>query len=238
MTLPPGQRPLEGFPRFGTHLQQPPPPVPDEPEIEISGAVRSAATIRLAEVMALPRRQLTADFHCVAGWSATNLHWEGVPFQTFYREFVEPSLRPSAGITHVVFVGLDGYRWTALIEDARDESVILADRLNGHPLTPGHGAPVRLVSPSQYGHVNVKHLSRVEVLSGRPPENYGAPSRWVELGLRSPLIKPHPRARVWREERHRYLPGALLRPAYRLLIPPIRSLSRHGGGDSQKPDSA
>jgi hypothetical protein len=28
MTLPPGQRPIDGFPRFGTHLHRPAPAVP------------------------------------------------------------------------------------------------------------------------------------------------------------------------------------------------------------------
>jgi hypothetical protein len=43
------------------------------------------------------------------------------------------------------------------------------------------------------------------------------------------LLKPHPRARVWEEEeRHRYLPARSVRPIYRLLIPPIASLSAHG----------
>ena len=32
----------------------------------------------------------------------------------------------------------------------------------------------------------------------------------------------HPRARVWQEERHPYLPNWLVRPAYRILIAPIR----------------
>ena len=39
MTLPPGQYPIDGFPRFGTHLHRPPPAVPVDPVIEISGAV-------------------------------------------------------------------------------------------------------------------------------------------------------------------------------------------------------
>src|SRR3712207_7252707 len=46
----------------------------------------------LRDLSALPRRELTADFHCVAGWSATGLTWEGVAFETFYREVVEPVL--------------------------------------------------------------------------------------------------------------------------------------------------
>src|SRR5205809_5603069 len=39
MTLPAGQHPIDGFPRFGPHLHRPPPAVPIDPVIEISGAV-------------------------------------------------------------------------------------------------------------------------------------------------------------------------------------------------------
>lgn len=228
MTLPPGQHAIDGFPRFGTHLQHPPPPVPADPVIEIHGAVKEPSAVPVAELASLPRQELTADFHCVAGWSATNLHWEGVGFQTFYRRVIEPSLLPDTEITHVVFAGLDGYRWTALIEDALAAEVLIADRLDGRPLDPDHGAPARVVSPNQYGYVSVKHLAHVEVLTAEPPESYGARSRFTEVMLRSPLIKPHRRARVWAEERHRYLPGRLLRAPYRLLIAPIRSLSSRG----------
>jgi hypothetical protein len=48
------------------------------------------------------------------------------------------------------------------------------------------------------------------------------------LKLRTPLILPHPRARVWQEERHPYLPAWSLRPFYRLLIPPLLRLCRGG----------
>jgi hypothetical protein len=47
------------------------------------------------------------------------------------------------------------------------------------------------------------------------------------------LLKPHPRARVWEQERHRYLPARSVRPIYRLLIPPIASLSAHGSRRSR-----
>jgi len=35
--LPPGQRRVEGFPRFGAHFGQPPPAVPGDPVIELRG---------------------------------------------------------------------------------------------------------------------------------------------------------------------------------------------------------
>jgi DMSO/TMAO reductase YedYZ molybdopterin-dependent catalytic subunit len=230
VTLPPGQRPVDGFPRFGTHFHRPPPAVPSDPVIEISGAVANSFAVPLADLATLPRRELTADFHCVAGWSATDLHWEGVAFETFYRLIIVPSLQPGTSVTHVVFGGLDRYRSIVLIEDALAEDVLVADRLNGRPLDLDHGAPVRLVSPSQYGFISTKHLCRIELHTAAPAENYH-PAPLMQVGLQ--LVKPHTRARVWQEERHRYLPAWLLRPVYRALIAPIRSLSARGSGRSR-----
>lgn len=227
MTLPPGQHAIDRFPRFGTHLHRPPPAVPADPAIEIGGAVAKSFAVPLAELATLPRRELTADFHCVAGWSATNLHWEGVAFETFYRMIIKPSVERGASATHVVFGGLDGYRSVVSIEDVLAEDVLIAERLDGRPLGGDHGAPARLVSPSQYGFVSTKHLCRIEVHTAEPKENYGHASRIVQVGLRGPA-KPHPRASVWKEERHRYLPAWSVRPVYRLLIPPITFLSARG----------
>jgi DMSO/TMAO reductase YedYZ molybdopterin-dependent catalytic subunit len=227
VTLPPGQRAIGRFPRFGTHLHLPPPPVPADPAIAIVGAVAEPVTVPLAELGGLPRRELTADFHCVAGWSATGLRWEGVAFETFYRRVLEPSAGPEPAVSHLVFAGLDGYRAAVRLDDALADDVLIAERLDGRPLDPDHGAPARLVSPSQYGFVSVKHLCRIELHTAAPPRDYGAPSRFAELMLRS-LIAPDRRARVWEEERHRLVPGRLLRVPYRLIQPPIEFLSARG----------
>ncbi len=232
MTLPPGQRPADGFPRFGTHLHRPPPAVPADPVIEISGAVASSFALPLAELATLPRRELTADFHCVAGWSATNLRWEGVALETFYRTIIEP-LQPDTSVTHIVFGGLDRYRSIVSIEDALAEDVLIAEHLDGRPLDGDHGAPARLVSPNQYGFVSTKHLCSIELHTTEPPESYRHASPRNQRVLR--LLGPHPRARVWEEERHRSLPAWSVRPVFRLLIPPFAFLSARGSRRSGTP---
>jgi DMSO/TMAO reductase YedYZ molybdopterin-dependent catalytic subunit len=203
--------------------------------VEIGGAVTKSFTVPLAALGTLPRRELTADFHCVAGWSATNLRWEGVAFETFYRTTIEPSVQPDTSVTHVVFGGLDGYRSVVSIEDALAEDVLIAEHLDGRPLDTDHGAPARPVSPNQYGFISVKHLCRIELHTAEPAESYSASSLLTEVTLRSPLIKPHRRARVWEEERHRYLPGRFVRPVYRLLIPPIAFVSARGSRRGRTP---
>jgi DMSO/TMAO reductase YedYZ molybdopterin-dependent catalytic subunit len=214
--LPPGQRRVDGFPRFGSHLSRPAPAVPVDPTIELRGAVTEGFDLPLTALSTLPRREVTADFHCVAGWSATDLRWEGVSFETFYRASIEPALQPGTSVTHVVCRGLDGWESVMTIEDALADDVLIAENLNGHPLDGDHGAPVRLVSPRQYGYVSVKHLCRIEVLTAAPKRAEG------------PLFRTHPRGRVWEEERHGLLPAWVVRPVYRTLIGPIRFLSARG----------
>jgi DMSO/TMAO reductase YedYZ molybdopterin-dependent catalytic subunit len=232
--LPPGQRAVGGFPRFGTHLNLPAPAVPTDHVIEIGGAVTDHLAVPLAQLAALPRRELTADLHCVSGWSATSLRWEGVPFDSFYRQIIEPALAPDHVATHLVFEGLDGYRVVVSIEDALADDVLIAERLDGRPLTADHGAPVRLVSPSQYGYISAKHLARIEVCTEEPAENFGYVHPLGKLVLRGPLFQRHPRGRVWHEERNRYLPGRVLRAVYAPLRPPIRWLSARGSEERAK----
>ncbi|MEJ7704294.1 MAG: VOC family protein [Geodermatophilaceae bacterium] len=126
-----------------------------------------------------------------------------------YRTLIEPALRPGTSVTHVVCRGLDGWRSVLSIEDALADDVLIADRLDGRPLSGDHGAPARLVSPRQYGYVSTKHLCRIEVHTAEPKRVHKSVLR---------LLGPHPRARVWEEERHRYLPAWLLRRPYRATI--------------------
>ena len=49
-----------------------------------------------------------------------------------------------------------------------EPDVLLAERLDGRPLDGDHGAPVRLVSPGQYGYISTKHLCRIELHTAAP----------------------------------------------------------------------
>ena len=208
--LPPGQRDLGRFPRFGTN-QGPPPAVPEAPVIALAGAVDAPTTLAVADLPSLPRRTLLADFHCVAGWSARGLRWEGVPLAHV--------LAPTPAATHVGFTGLDGHWAVMLLADALADDVLLADRLGGAPLDARHGAPVRLVAPAHYGFVNVKHLCRIELLTAQPAQSSGAASGLAGLGLRLLGYGRFTRARVWEEERHAVLPARVIRLVGRVVGP-------------------
>lgn len=214
--LPPGQRAVEGFPRFGTHLNRRPPSVPDGYSITID-APGFSTSLTPDDLLALPRRDLRADFHCVSGWTATDLDWEGIAFTTLYELLVGPRLPSRVAPTHVLFVGLDGHESLLLLEDALHADVLVADRLSGEPLGPEHGGPVRIVSPAHYGYQSCKHLRRIELLTHGLNREVGTAHRLSRAALRGPFIVRHPRARVWEEERHTFLPAWALRPFYRRI---------------------
>jgi len=50
------------------------------------------------------------------------------------------------------------------VADAMRDEVLLAWAMNGRPLAPQHGAPLRLVVPGWFGMASVKWLTRIELL--------------------------------------------------------------------------
>jgi sulfite oxidase len=76
--------------------------------------------------------------------------------------------------THVGFVGADlspdaepvqAFGGSIPLDKARRPEVLLAWGMNGEPLTPAHGAPVRVVVPGYIGARSVKWLEQIEVRS-------------------------------------------------------------------------
>ena len=191
MELPPGQRAVRGFPRFGIDRVSPPPRAPEGMNIEVSGQLARRVSLDLDDLARWPRREVVADFHCVAGWTAIGLRWEGVLFRDVFRLVIEPALAEDARVGYLVFVGLDDYRSIVMLEDALADDVLIADRLDGEPLPPEHGAPVRLVSPRQYGYISTKHLCRIELYRSEPV-GYYHPGKPVQRALSA--VRPHRRA--------------------------------------------
>jgi DMSO/TMAO reductase YedYZ molybdopterin-dependent catalytic subunit len=53
------------------------------------------------------------------------------------------------------------------LEDALNADNLLCYEMNGAPLPPEHGFPLRLIAPGWYGVANVKWLTRIEVMNQR-----------------------------------------------------------------------
>jgi len=201
--LPPGQRRLAVFPRFGDNPLRPAPVVPDHPEVQVVLDDELIAVLG-ADAIHEHRSEQRADFHCVTTWSVTGVRWGGAPLAALWQRHVADDPR-SSDVRFLKVCGLDGYAAVLTLEDALVAEVMIADRLDGQPLDARHGAPFRLVSPGQYGYKSVKHLSRIELHADRPHSGLGA--------------KEHLRARVALEERHSVRSGRVLRLTYGLVVP-------------------
>ena len=216
--LPPGQHIADRFLRYGTHLFRPIPDVAALTAIEVSNDRSTVRKITHDELRAMPRDDMLADFHCVAGWSVQNLQWSGVRLRTLFATLAQDQTERT---THLRFVGADGFRSVLRLDDALVPDAMLADHLNGLPLGGEHGGPVRLVCPSRYGYKSTKHLVRIELHNSEPDEGHAN----AMLNSVLKLIEPHPTARVANEERHRRLPAAAVRgPYFRVLHPVFRYL--------------
>jgi DMSO/TMAO reductase YedYZ molybdopterin-dependent catalytic subunit len=208
MVLPPGQRAIDDFPRFGVLAYAGRlPKMPAVPELQLLAKDESWTTLRADDLGALQRKELVADFHCVTSWSRCGLRWSGYSFKEFYEGLVVPLVRPEADDRFVELTALDGYRTSVLLADLLEENVLLADRLDGGQLSLEHGAPFRLVAPDLYAYKSVKHVCRIRL------------RKEFRKGLADRQTLAHPRGRVAFEERGRGLPGPVYRVIYRALIP-------------------
>lgn len=209
--LPPGQRKIDHFPRYGlfqyaNRIERETAPL----ELRLEGDVRQPITLDSSFLETLPRVSENSDMHCITTWTKRDIHWSGIRFKDFFEQIVLPQVVPDKDIQFVVFYARDEYRTYFVLKDILASDVLLADKLDSAPLTWEHGAPLRLVAPAHYGFRSAKHLQRIEFC--RTLNHYRSPGmHWTE----------DRRARVAFEERGRFLPGWLYRYLFRAVIPAV-----------------
>ncbi len=153
--LPPGQYVTGRLPVV--HVGMIPPASLDGWDLRFFGLLMSPVTFTREEFLALPRREITADLHCVSTFSCLGLRWEGVPTRVLLTR-----IRPSPSARYVLVHADGGYSATLAVEDLQREDVLIADRLDGEPLSPEHGYPARLVVPHKYSMKSVKWVRAFE----------------------------------------------------------------------------
>ncbi|MBY0587826.1 molybdopterin-dependent oxidoreductase [bacterium] len=160
--------------RFGLKEQ----PIDQETwRLRVQNDAGRSAEFRLADIQNLPRHEHVTELKCIEGWSQI-VHWSGCRLSDFLdhtglaRQGAGQDLFPYVGLTTsdgAYYVGLD-------MPSAMHPQTLLAYEMNGKPLTPGHGAPLRLVIPVKYGIKNIKGIATIS-LSQQRPADY-----WAERG--------------------------------------------------------
>ncbi len=157
---------------------------PDTWRLEIHGCVDKPISLDLETLQDLPRHTERVTLECAGNGRALlsprpmsqpwltgavgTADWTGVRLA---------DLLEDAGVTSeavdVVFTGADhgierghegDYARGLSLADATAPDVLVAYEMNGSPLPPQHGHPVRLVVPGWYGMAHVKWLCDVEVI--------------------------------------------------------------------------
>jgi len=140
--------------------------------VEIGGAVVNPRSLTLPELRSMPQVVETVVTECagngramldppVSGeqWAHRGVsaaQWTGVPLRAV--------LELAESAVEVVFTGADGghYQRSLPREVALDAGTLIAYEMNGAPIPPRFGGPVRLVVPGWYGMASVKWLACIE----------------------------------------------------------------------------
>ncbi len=168
--------------------------------VQIGGAVRRASAITVTELRKLGTETIGVTLEC-AGNSRTGMtplpqgemwkhgavstaRWTGVPLALVLARsgFADDAVE-------VLFEGADSglpkdaganiaFARALPMRVALDPDTILALEMNGSPIPPAHGAPVRLIVPGWYGMASVKWVSRIAVLTA-PFAGYFQSSRYI-----------------------------------------------------------
>jgi len=122
-------------------------------DLKVTGEVEVPLRFSLEEFRALPRVAVMRDFSCVTGWTKFDMRWEGVAFSA-----LAGLARPKPSATSVWIECGEGYTTSLRLPDLLRDDVLLADTLDGKPLSEEHGGPVRLVVPLKYGWKSAKWI--------------------------------------------------------------------------------
>ena len=154
-------------------------------KFSVSGEVENPTSWTWAEFQKLPRAKRVNDVHCVTHWTKLDNEWEGVPVREVLR-----IARPRPEARYVIEHAFGGWTTNVPLEDFDRDENLLATHHGGVPLTPEHGAPMRIVIPHLYFWKGAKWAQGIELTR---EDRAGF---WEEQGY-------HMRGDPWTEERYR-----------------------------------
>jgi DMSO/TMAO reductase YedYZ molybdopterin-dependent catalytic subunit len=132
-----------------------PAPDPKSWTLTIEGLNAAPLQLTVADIQRLPRITQNSRLKCVQCWSG-RVTWEGFRGQDLL------DLAGSKVDRQWIRVDCaDRYYDFVKVEDLLNPRTLFATALNGEPLTPEHGAPLRLVLPFKYGYKSSKLITKL-----------------------------------------------------------------------------
>jgi len=153
-------------------------------QLRVEGLAARPLALSVAELRRMPAKTLRVTLECAGNgrgqvsprypsmpWleeGVSTAEWTGVPLAA-----VLEGARLTDAVREIVFHGADRgfdrgiehtYSRSLALAEAMHEDVLLAYEMNGAPLLPQHGAPLRLLVPRWYGMASVKWLERIEAI--------------------------------------------------------------------------
>jgi DMSO/TMAO reductase YedYZ molybdopterin-dependent catalytic subunit len=140
-----------------------------------SAGERSRRSFTLDDIKAFPRTEMTTELRCVEGWSDV-VHWAGARLADLAKA-TGLATRAGRPLGYASLQTPDGQYYVGLdIASALHPQTLLCYEMNGQPLTPEHGAPLRLAIPVKYGIKNLKRIGTIQFTDARPVDY------WAERG--------------------------------------------------------
>jgi hypothetical protein len=156
----------------GADVTMKPMEMPEDAHMDVPGLL-----LTMADVGKLPHIEMVTEFKCIEGWSEI-VYWGGVRLRDFLVAFPPHSgnidhSNPAEFISnlpeYIAFETPDGQYYVGIERQvALHPQTLLAYEMNGQPLTPDHGAPLRLVTPLKYGIKQIKQIGRISYMNTRP----------------------------------------------------------------------
>jgi DMSO/TMAO reductase YedYZ molybdopterin-dependent catalytic subunit len=133
--------------------------------LEITGLVGKPVKLTYADIQAMPAFSRYHTLECISnevgGDLIGNAMWKGVRF----RDLLERAGGINPKAIRFALRCADGYSEGIPVADAMRPDVMLAYEMNGVPLPPSHGFPVRMLVPGLFGMKNPKWLTKIEAVS-------------------------------------------------------------------------
>jgi hypothetical protein len=132
-------------------------------KLEVAGLVDNPLTLTYDDIKALPAVEQYATLACISNEVGGDLigtaMWRGVLLKD-----VLATAGLKQGVVDIVLRASDDYTDSIPLNRATADGTLLVYEMNGEPLTPEHGFPVRLLVPGIYGMKNVKWITRLEAV--------------------------------------------------------------------------